>query len=281
MTDANWAQADYWSSSAGLKWIEHENALDTAMAGMLEAVIDAAAITENSRVLDVGCGTGASTLEAAKRAPCGGVIGVDISQPLLDRARSRSKAEGHKNISFLLADAQTHSFGRENIDILVSRVGMSFFWDTVAALENLASSMCRGGRMAFVSWASVDTNPWFYIPKVVAEKRLGTLPKSDPTAPGPTAFQDADRVAGLMKQAGLLNISAQPVEIVLTPPNGIPGAAGAASRVGPAARIMKAFNGTHTDAQAIEEAVEREFAQFEDKGEVRVPALVNLFICTT
>lgn len=281
MTETNRAQAEYWASAAGHKWIEHENALDTAMAGMLERVLETAAITENDRVLDIGCGTGASTLEAAKRAPSGKVLGVDISEPLLDRARSRSKAERLNNVSFLLADAQTHNFSGKVFDVLVSRIGMSFFSDTVAALENLASSMRTGGRMVFVSWASADKNPWFHIPKDVSERRLGIPPRSEPTAPGPTAFQDADRVADLMKQAGLTNIAAQPVDIVLTPPNGISGAAGIASRVGPAARIMKAFDGTHTDALAIEEAVAQEFAQFEHGGEVRVPAMVNLFTCTT
>lgn len=281
MADANRAQADYWASAAGLKWIEFENALDTSMAGMLQTVLDAAAISTTDRVLDVGCGTGASSMGATKRAVDGDVLGVDISGPLLERAKRRCAVAGFGNAAFLLADAQTHIFAANAFDVLISRIGMSFFADPVAAFGNLARAMRHGGRMAFVSWAGVDKNPWFEIPKIAAESRLGTPPRSDPTAPGPTAFQDADRVAGLMKRAGLTEITAEPVGIVLTPPNGVPGAASTSSRVGPAARIMKAFNGTDEDASAIEDAVASAFARYELDGEARVPAVVNLFTCAT
>lgn len=280
MNDPNGAQAEYWSSAAGLKWIEHETALDTAMEGMLALVLAAAEIAENDRVLDIGCGTGASTLAAARSTANGEVVGVDISEPLLDRARRRSVDADIGNVSFLLADAQTHRFPERAFDVLVSRIGMSFFSDTVAALRNLAASMRAGGRMAFVSWGGIEENPWFEIPRVAAESRLGKPPECDPAAPGPTAFQDVDRVAALMKQAGLGAIIARPVEILLTPPGGVVGASKAASRVGPAARVMKSFAGTPSDASAVEEAVAAAFGKFEHGGDVRVPARVNLFSCT-
>ena len=280
MNDPNGAQTEYWSSAAGLKWIEHEKALDTAMEGMLAVVLAAAEIGEDDRVLDIGCGTGASTLAAARSALKGKVVGVDISEPLLCRARRRSAEAEVRNVSFLLADAQTHRFPARGFDVLVSRIGMSFFSDAVAALVNLAAAMRAGGRMAFVSWAGIGENPWFEIPKVAAEGRLGELPESDPAAPGPTAFQDVDRVAALMKQAGLGAVAAKPLEILLTPPGGVIGASRAASRVGPAARVMKAFDGNPSDALVIEEAVAKAFLKFEQCGEVRVPARVNLFSCT-
>lgn len=279
MVTANEAQEAYWTSPAGLKWTEHEQALDTAMAGMLEAMLDAAAIRLSDRVIDIGCGTGASTLGAARRATGGDALGVDISEPLLSRARSRAEAAGLGNATFLLADAQTHDFPQPGFDVLVSRIGMSFFSDTVAAMRNLAKALRPDGRMAFVCWASVAQNPWFAIPKQAAERRLGELPQSDPSAPGPTAFQDCQRVAGLMTEAGLARVEARPLEVVLTPPDGVAGAARAASRVGPAARIMKAFNGSDADATAIEDAVRRDFEQFGGDEAARVPALVNLFTC--
>jgi SAM-dependent methyltransferase len=279
--EANKAQGDYWTSPAGLKWIEHEHALDTAMAGMLEVMLDAAGIAETDRVLDVGCGTGASTLAAARRVPGGKAAGVDISKPLLDRAKSRAREEGTRNASFLLADAQTHQFPNGSFDVLVSRIGMSFFSDSVSALENLKKALKSGGRMAFVCWAAVDRNPWFHVPKKAAEVRLGALPEGDRRAPGPTAFQHIDHVVGLMSQAGLVDIGADAIEVVLTPPDGVLGAARAASRVGPAARIMKAYKGDDTDENAIEKSVMDAFRQFDRNGEVRVPAVVNLFTCST
>ncbi|MCA0922811.1 class I SAM-dependent methyltransferase [Pseudooceanicola nanhaiensis] len=278
--EANKAQADYWTSPAGLKWIEHEHALDTAMAGMLGMMLDTADISSTDRIIDIGCGTGASTLEAARRVPTGKVLGVDISEPLLARAARRAKAEGMQNASFLLADAQTHDFSAQPFDLLVSRLGMSFFSDTVAALKNLSNSLSDGGAMIFVCWASVGMNPWFEIPKQAAEERLGPQPKGDPTAPGPTAFQDCDRVAELMVRAGVSNIEARPVDVVLTPPGGVAGAARAASKVGPAARIMKAYDGTKADEDAIEGAVRDAFEEFAAGDVARVPAVVNLFSCS-
>lgn len=276
---ANQNQAEYWTSPAGLKWIEHEQALDTAMAGMLEMMLDEASVHAAERVIDIGCGTGASTIAAAKRVPNGAALGLDISEPLLSRARDRVEAESLQNATFLLADAQTHDLSVLGVDVLVSRIGMSFFSDTVAALRNLATALNADGRMAFVSWASVAQNPWFAIPKQAAEERLGPQPKGTPNAPGPTAFQDCDRVAELMKDAGLSDVEARPIEVMLTPPNGVAGAARAASKVGPAARIMKAFNGTEADALAIEEAVQNTFGQFQDETNARIPATVNLFTC--
>lgn len=277
---ANKAQEDYWTSPAGLKWIEHEHALDTAMAGMLDMMLDAADIARTDRVLDIGCGTGASTLAAALRVPNGEAVGIDISRPLLDRAETRAREAGTNNAAFLLADAQTHPFPTASFDVLVSRIGMSFFSDSVSALENLAKALKGGGRMAFVCWASVDRNPWFFIPKKAAEARLGPLPASDPKAPGPTAFQDVDHVAGLMSRAGLSNIRAEAIDVMLTPPDGVRGAARAASRVGPAARVVKAYEGDRTDEEVIEKAVMDAFRPFDRNGEVRVPAVVNLFTCS-
>jgi len=278
--DANKVQAEYWASPSGLKWLEHEHALDTAMAGMLDMMLDTADILSADRIIDIGCGTGASTLEAARRVPEGMGLGVDISEPLLARAAGRAKEEGIQNASFLLADAQTYDFSRQPFDLLVSRLGMSFFSDTVAALRNLSNALTDRGKMVFVCWASMANNPWFSVPARAAEERLGTLPSGDPAAPGPTAFQDCDRVADLIAQAGLSKIEARPVDIVLTPPDGVVGAARAASRVGPAARIMKAHKGAEADELAIESAVRVAFENFDEGGVVRVPAVVNLFACS-
>lgn len=277
--DANQAQQVYWTSPAGLKWIEHEDALDTAIAGMLDVMLNSADIAARDRVVDIGCGTGASTIGAAGRATEGCVLGVDISKPLLDRAISRARNVGARNTSFLLADAQTHRFAMEEFDTLVSRLGMSFFADPVSAFRNLAGATRHGGRMAFVCWASVGQNPWFVIPKRAAEARLGTAEAGDPRAPGPTAFEDIAYVTGLLANAGLMDVEGEAVELALTPPGGPRGAARAASRVGPAARIVKAFGGSKQDAEAIEDDVAKAFEQFLQGHKVNVPAVINLFTC--
>ncbi|WP_096787922.1 class I SAM-dependent methyltransferase [Rhodobacter sp. CZR27] len=277
--NVNQAQEDYWTSLAGLTWIQHERVLDAAMAGMLDVMLNAANISPSDRILDIGCGTGASTVGASRRAPNGHVLGLDISRPLLDRASARAREEGIGNASFLVADAQTHRFAGPAFDVLISRIGMSFFADPVSALKNLASALVDGGRMAFICWAAAEQNPWFQIPKQAAEARLGAGPAADPCAPGPTAFQDTRYVTALMARAGLSDVDAKVLEIWLNPPNGAQGAALAASRVGPAARIIKARQGNEADAHAIEHSVAEGFYQFEHEGKLRVPAIVNLFTC--
>ena len=280
MVGGNQDQAEYWASPPGLKWIEHEHALDAAMVGMLDTIFDAAQIEENERVIDIGCGTGASTLGAAEIASQGHVLGVDISAPLLDRARIRASFADKVNVSFLEADAQSYGFEKDAFDVLISRIGMMFFADPVKAFQNLSLSIRSGGRMVFVCWSSVAQNPWFLIPNEAAVSRLGGVPKGDPHAPGPTAFQDIDYVKWLMEKASLTDVKGSSVEIDLTPPNGLQGAARAASRVGPAARIIKAHSGSSADATAIEDAVLDAFRQFERNGKVIVPAVVNLFTCS-
>ena len=247
------------------------------MSGILRELLTAAGPEHGDAVLDVGCGTGASTLAAASQVENGSVVGVDISRPFLERARSRARTAGAGNASFLLADAQTHDFPAGEFDVLVSRLGMMFFEDPVAAFRNLGRALRSGGRIAFVAWAGVNDNPWFHVPCDAAVSRLGAAPVADPSAPGPLAFQDAGRVVGLMSEAGLRVVRAERMQVMLTPPGDVAGAARVASRVGPAARIMKARNGTATDAAAIEQDVARAFRAYHADGQTRVPATVNLF----
>jgi ubiquinone/menaquinone biosynthesis C-methylase UbiE len=110
---------------------------------------------ENDRIIDIGCGTVASTLAAAAITPQGHMLGVDISAPLLDRARSRASTDGIANAPFFKADAQSHGFQKDAFDVVVSRLNMMFFADPVQEFQNLLHSLRPGGRMAYVAWAGV------------------------------------------------------------------------------------------------------------------------------
>ncbi len=277
----NLAQSDYWNSAPGKKWIEHEGTLDTAMSGILDLLLRAADLRSGQTVLDVGCGTGASTLAAAQQVgEAGHVVAVDISQPLLDRAARRAGESACKNVTFTAGDAQSYAFERARFDRMISRLGVMFFASPVDAFANIAKAIKPGGRMVFVAWAAAAKNPWFTIPAGVARSRLGTPTATDPTAPGPLAFANLDRVARMMAEAGLSDISATEQAITLEPPGGIRGAAAIASRVGPVARIMKEFNGTEADLAFIEAEVAKALAEFATANGVKVPGAVNLFAST-
>ena len=148
---ANQPQADFWTSPAGRAWVDHEQALDVTMEGLLRPLLDAVDLNGSEDMLDVGCGTGASTLAAARRVTRGTVLGLDIAAPMLDRARQRAQAAGVANVAFHLCDAQVERLAPDSRDVMISRFGMSFFDDSVAAFRNLSQALRDGGRMVFLS----------------------------------------------------------------------------------------------------------------------------------
>lgn len=274
---ANADQAECWNSAVGRKWIDHERALDQTLSGVLRSLIENARLQAGDRALDIGCGTGASSLAAATVVGPGRVTGIDISQQMLERARQRAQAAGVENADFLLADAQTHRFDMPAHDALISRFGMMFFDDPSAALGNLAQALRPGARMTFAAWAAADRNPWFGIPQRAAINRLGPVPPTDPDAPGPFAFQNAGRVTEMLRAVGLSEVRGDEVELMLTPSGDVTAAATLAVRVGPAVRIMQAKHGTPEDEQAIAARIAADFRDYESGGAVQIPAAIIFY----
>ncbi|WP_406175207.1 class I SAM-dependent methyltransferase [Streptomyces sp. NBC_00996] len=147
---ANSVQAQAWNGPVGTHWAAHRERYDTMLSGVNDALFAGAAIAAGDRVLDVGCGAGATTRIAARLAASGHAVGVDISEPLLDRARAISATEGVANVAYELADAQIHPFPPVGYDVVISRGGVMFFADHAAAFRNLAGALRPGGRLAFV-----------------------------------------------------------------------------------------------------------------------------------
>ncbi|MER5179320.1 methyltransferase domain-containing protein [Streptomyces sp. NPDC002896] len=143
-------QSDAWNGSLGRHWAAHQDRYDAMLAGVNDALFEGAAIGERDRVLDVGCGAGATTRIAARLAPHGHAVGIDISAPLLERARASTSAESITNAVYELADAQLHTFPPAGYDVVISRGGVMFFADHAAALANLARALRPGGRLAFI-----------------------------------------------------------------------------------------------------------------------------------
>ncbi len=279
MADDNTEQAEYWGASpSGAKWLTFEDRLDAAFAPVLDLVLDRAALGPGDRVLDIGCGTGASLIAAAQRVgPTGHVTGADISQQLVARAIDRVAAHGLEHIDIRLEDAQTATFPEQSYDALISRFGVMFFSDTVAAFANMAKALKPGATLTFAAWGPLGGNPWFKLPHLVAVERLGAMPKSDRNAPGPLAFHDAARISALLADAGLDHISVDAVDMRLTPPGTRAEAADLMTNVGPAARVMAHHSGTAADARAIAATVAAEIEAFEQDGAVLLPALINIY----
>lgn len=279
MSDDNTAQAEFWASDQGRKWITNEEFMDVSLAPVLDLVLERAAPAPEQAILDVGCGTGASCLSLADRVgPSGRVLGVDISAPLLERARSRAMAGHVAQVDFLLGDAQSVPLPGP-FDQMVSRFGVMFFADTTAAFANIARALRPGAQLTFAAWGSVSANPWFGVPLVAAKTRLGTPPPIDRNAPGPFAFHDGARICDLLEQAGLTEVSVTSEHVLLTPPGDGHIVADMTFQIGPISRIMEYFSGTENDAAAIRDATAEGFARFATPDGLRVPADINLFTC--
>ncbi|MBO9543897.1 class I SAM-dependent methyltransferase [Caulobacter sp.] len=205
--------AAYWDR-AGRVWVEHQGLLDRLMAPIAEAVVEAAGLVNGEAVLDVGCGSGATTFAAAWRTgPTGRAVGVDISPALVELARRRAGEDGVEGVEFLLADAQTQAFKAE-YDAIVSRFGVMFFPDPVAAFANLRGALKPAGRLAFACWRSPAENPLSQVPLKAAAPFLPEVPAFDATGPGRFAFADAERVRGILETSGWRDIQIAPLDTV-------------------------------------------------------------------
>ncbi|MFW5418815.1 methyltransferase domain-containing protein [Nocardiopsis sp. CNT-189] len=210
---ANTEQADIWNGPDGAHWAEHHDRYDAMSQGADEPLLDAAAVTGTSRVLDIGCGTGRTTRRAALRARDGAAVGIDLSGPMLDKARSLALREGVGNASFIRGDAQVHPFPAAGFDAAISLAGVMFFADPAAAFANIRAALAPGGRAAFLTHRSAGAR----FQAVYAALAEHIPPPEDPGhAPGVTAFADPDRVLDLLTRTGFERAAAEPVEMACT-----------------------------------------------------------------
>ncbi|MEM9552078.1 MAG: methyltransferase domain-containing protein [Pseudomonadota bacterium] len=283
METANQEQAEYWSASpAGENWLTYQDHLDQVLQPVLDLVLDRATLRPGDRVVDIGCGAGTSVLAAAAHVGrAGHVLGADISQPFLDRAAAIAAERGITHVDFQCADAQVAQLKGAPLDAAMSRFGVMFFEDPTAAFANIARNLKPGAQITFAAWAPVSENPWFSIPVAAAKERLGDPPKADPDAPGPFAFRDRDRVLGLLQAAGLVDVTAEPVPVHLTPAGDADALAQLSTRIGPATRIMSHFDAGPGDAHAIAATMRDAFAEYATPDGLRVPATINLFQART
>jgi SAM-dependent methyltransferase len=187
--------------------------MDANLEAHGRAVLDAVGVRPGESFLDVGCGCGALTLDIARRVgPRGLAVGVDISAPMLARAEERANLERLVRVRFDRADAQTASLGEGRYDAVVSRFGVMFFDDPVAAFTNLERALRAGGRLGFVCWQPTRDNPWINVPER-AVSEVVPVPPMDSSAPGPFALADPDRVRSILDAAGFAALEVSPLHL--------------------------------------------------------------------
>lgn len=214
MTDPmpNAEQTAYWNGEEAAHWVTHEDRYDAMLRPFVGPLLTAAGISESDRVLDVGCGCGATTRAAARVADHGAALGVDLSEPMLEYARSRAREEKIGNARFEQADAQVHPFEAASFEVAISRFGVMFFADAVAALANIARALRPGGRVAFVCWQDLLSNEWISVPGLAAAEHVPLPDLGAPGAPGPFSMADRARLDRLLLEASFADVHIEPVE---------------------------------------------------------------------
>jgi SAM-dependent methyltransferase len=266
---ANTEQAEFWSQRAPT-WLEFEDQTEVVAGPPGQLAMDRLGLLPGQRVIDLGCGSGRTTLELAARvSPGGEVTGVDISAGMLARARERAARLKAGNVEFVHADVQVHALGQARFDAAYSRFGVMFFADAVAAFSNIRRALRPGGLLSFVCWQSVFENEWMLIPGAAVAEVTGSLPPMPgPDEPGPFSLADPDRVRAVLEAAGFGSVAIVPhADYVAIGEDGIPEVAQASFHVGGVREALKdADDQTRERAlAAIEEALR---ARVQD-GEVR------------
>jgi len=235
----NREQIEFWNGEAGSSWVRAQERLDETLSALSRAVVEHAAAQPGERVVDVGCGCGATTLTLAEQGAS--VWGVDISEPMLARARER--AAGMGNVRFSRADAAVERFTPEH-DLVFSRFGVMFFDDPAAAFANLRTALHAEGRLVFLCWQAPKFNPWISVAGRAVQAFLPEPAEApDPRAPGPFAFADPGYVREILVAAGYSDVSCDPVEATMRLGGSLDEAMEFQSQVGPLSRVLKELEG--------------------------------------
>ena len=231
---ANQDQVDFWNGRMGHEWVVLQERMDANLSAIHQALMPFAAPKAGEAVLDIGCGTGTTSMALADAVgPKGRVTGLDVSREMLGLAKQRGA--GRANLNFVESDASQAAFQPE-YDLLFSRFGVMFFDDPAAGFANLRKAARPGGRIAFVCWRTPQENLWASAPMAAAKPFLPGMPPVDPLVPGPFAFADADRIRAILEQAGFKDTRIEKFDGVMDMGRDLDLTAAQMLRIGPVAR---------------------------------------------
>ena len=201
MEDKNIKQRQFWSGAGGDVWVNKQREMDIMLNPLGDRVIERLDLKSDSKIIDIGCGCGATTLEIAKKITQGEILGVDISEPMLDKAAETAREMSLSNISFEVKDVQVDVMPQNYFDVAFSRFGVMFFEDPFEAFKNIHSSLKEDGLLSFVCWQNASLNPWQSLSIQVIKEFLD-LPAPAPKSPGPFAFEDKTYLEDILRESG-------------------------------------------------------------------------------
>jgi SAM-dependent methyltransferase len=201
MEDKNIKQRQFWSGAGGDVWVNKQREMDIMLNPLGDRVIERLDLKSDAKIIDIGCGCGATTLEIAKKITQGEILGVDISEPMLDKAAETAREMSLSNISFEVKDVQVDVMPQNYFDVAFSRFGVMFFEDPFEAFKNIHSSLKEDGLLSFVCWQNASLNPWQSLSIQVIKEFLD-LPAPAPKSPGPFAFEDKTYLEEILIESG-------------------------------------------------------------------------------
>jgi SAM-dependent methyltransferase len=266
-------QIAYWNGTGGQHWVNRQETQDALLAPVLELLIDRAQIQPGERAIDIGCGCGASAIALSKAVGSGGkVLGVDVSAPMLDRARQLTPPE--LPIEYVHADAMVHHFKAASADLIFSQLGVMFFAEPVRSFLNIRTALRSEGRMIFACWRAPSDNQWITTPLEAAYDNVQRLPPAPLEAPGQFSFASQDRVEYILKTAGLTRIRLERCDISLdlAVGQGLDLAIETAMGFGP---VRRAINGQPAEKiEGVRKSMRKALAGFAKGNSVTLPASI-------
>jgi SAM-dependent methyltransferase len=238
--DQNADQIAYWNGPGGQRWADRQQTQDIVLAPVAEVLIDRARPTAGERIIDIGCGAGATTVAFARKVSRSGhVLGLDVSAPML--ARAREVAPEGLPVEFMLADATVYPFEPAGFDLLASRFGVMFFAEPALSFANMRKALKPSGRLAFACWRDPRDNPFFMVPLQAAYQHVPKLPPVGPEDPGPFAFASEARVKRILSEAGFSSVAMEPCDLQfdIAVGRGVDAAVQGALEIGPASRALQ------------------------------------------
>lgn len=234
-------QAALWNGDAGRSWVAAQSVLDGLFQPIEDDLADWVAEAKVRSVLDVGCGTGSTTIAMARALGAGAdCTGIDISEPMLAAARSRA-AQDSVSAAFICADAQSHALPADGYDAIVSRFGVMFFAAPDRAFANLRRAAAPGAALRMFAWRSPADNPFMTTAERAAAPLLPEMPARDPDAPGQFAFADRNRILSILERSGWTAGDVRPFDFACALPTAH--LEGYFTRFGPIARCLRAIEG--------------------------------------
>jgi ubiquinone/menaquinone biosynthesis C-methylase UbiE len=260
-------QAEFWNGAGGQMWVQRIEDTHKLIEPLGSLIRTRAAAKPGEAILDVGCGGGQNSVELAQDVgPEGRVVGLDVSEVILDYARRQPDLP--QNLEYVLGDAGSEDLETAAFDLLFSRFGVMFFEDPIAAFTHMHSALKPNGRVAFLCWQAPQLNPWLSVPMQAIYQFIPPPAAAEPRSPGPFAFAEEVWIREILDDAGYANVNVEGINHDISM-GSLDDAVAYMMRFGPAVEALNEAD--EETSRKVEAAIRQAFEPFVVDGHVKGP----------